>query len=220
MFLHLSVSHSVHGGGATHPHLLGRHPQGRHPPGRHTPRADTTPRADALRWPLQWTVCILLECILVLKVFTGVTRMHSSRMRTGRSLTVCCSLLPGGGGGSPCGGPAWSGGGSPCQRGVCLVWGGSPCWGGSAWSGGGLPAPGGGGFSLPGGPARRTPPVDRITETCKNITLAITSLRPVITVTVSAKVADKDVSKVTDTLTGKIVVHPLCPSERCCSQKQ
>ena len=24
------------------------------------------------------------------------TRMHSSRMRTGRSLTVCCSLLPGG----------------------------------------------------------------------------------------------------------------------------
>ena len=26
------------------------------------------------------------------------TRMHSSRMRTGRSLTVCRSLLPGGGG--------------------------------------------------------------------------------------------------------------------------
>ena len=57
-------------------------------------------------------------------------------MRTGRSLTVCCSLLPGGD--------------------VCLVWGGSP-WsqggfslpgrGGSAWSGGGcLP----GGFSLLG----------------------------------------------------------------------
>ena len=50
--------------------------------------------------------------------------MHSSRMRTGRSLTVCCSLLPGGGGFSLPGG------------GVCLVWGrgGSPYQGGSAWS--------------------------------------------------------------------------------------
>ena len=48
------------------------------------------------------------------------TRMHSSRMRTGRSLTVCYSLLPGGGGVCSRGG-AWSGG--------------SP-WGGGAWSGG------------------------------------------------------------------------------------
>ena len=31
------------------------------------------------------------------KVKTQITRMHSSRMRTGRSLTVCRSLLPGGG---------------------------------------------------------------------------------------------------------------------------
>ena len=52
------------------------------------------------------------------------TRMHSSRMRTGRSLTVCCSLHPGGG--------------SPCRGGV-------PGRGG----GGGVPGPGG--FSLPGG---------------------------------------------------------------------
>ena len=47
------------------------------------------------------------------------TRMHSSRMRTGRSLTICCSLLPGGGllpGGSALGGCAWSGGGV-CSRG-------------------------------------------------------------------------------------------------------
>ena len=29
------------------------------------------------------------------------TRMHSSRMRTGRSLTICLSLLPGGGGEIP-----------------------------------------------------------------------------------------------------------------------
>ena len=64
--------------------------------------------------------------------------------------------------------------------------------GGSPWSGGVLLGPGGvllgpGGFSLvPGGglPGRggspeTPPPVDRITDTCKNITLATTSLRPV-----------------------------------------
>ena len=61
-------------------------------------------------------------------------------MRTGRSLTVCCSLLPGGvclvwGGLPGPGGSAWS-------RGVCLVLGG---W--SAWSGGCLPGLGG---ALPG----------------------------------------------------------------------
>ena len=137
--------------------------------------------------------------------------MHSSRMRTSRSLTVCCSLLPGGdvclvrGGGSPWswGVSVWYGGVSlvwgvlPARRGVSawsqgrfsLVRGGSPCQGG----GGCLPGPGGrgclpglGGFSLvPGGclPGPRgfsgDPPVYRITDTCKNITLATTSLRPV-----------------------------------------
>ena len=105
--------------------------------------------------------------------------MHSSRMRTGRSLTICCSLLPGRGG------SAWSGGGGVClvrggcclpgpRGGVCLV------RGVSAWSWGGcLPGPGGvlpDGGGLPGAP----PPVNRITHTCKNITLATTSLRPVI----------------------------------------
>ena len=49
MFLHLSVSHSVHrGGGAVI-----------HPPGRHNP-----PRPPSRR-PLQRTVRILLECFLV-----------------------------------------------------------------------------------------------------------------------------------------------------------
>ena len=39
---------------------------------------------------------------------------------------------------------------------------------------------GGGGVSLvPGGCSPETPPVYRITDTCKNITLATTSLRPV-----------------------------------------
>ena len=89
------------------------------------------------------------------------TRMHSSRMRTGRSLTVCWSVLAGGGVWSWGGGHCSGGGGSPCpvgggsgpRRGVCLLWGGSPC--------------------------PETPPVNRITHTCKNITLATTSLWPV-----------------------------------------
>ena len=38
-----------------------------------------------------------------------LTRMHSSRMRTGRSLTVCWRMLPGGlvGGGGLLGGGGW-----------------------------------------------------------------------------------------------------------------
>ena len=102
------------------------------------------------------------------------TRMHSSRMRTGRSLTVCCSLLPGGGGVllglggcSPWSGGGLGGGCSPWSGGVLLGWGGV------------LPGMGGG-SSLPGG-SPETPPVNRITDTCKNITLTTTSLRPVIT---------------------------------------
>ena len=98
--------------------------------------------------------------------------MHSSRMRTGCSLTVCCcssggfSLVPGGGW------SAWSRGAV-----VCLVRGGSPwsrgggglfslVWGGSSWSRRGSP---------------ETPPVNRITDMCKNITLATTLLRLVKT---------------------------------------
>ena len=149
-------------------------------------------------------------------VFIHLTRMHSSRMRTGRSLTVCWGVLPTGGslpGGSPCWGvslpgegvslPSWVSlpvgspcrgvlpargspcpGGSPClgglrargvlpARGVSLP-GGSPCLGGLLARGVSLP---GVGFSLPETP----PPVNRITHSCKNITLATTSLRPVMT---------------------------------------
>ena len=36
-----------------------------------------------------------------LQATAKVTRMHSSRMRTGRSLTICLSQLRGGGGRSP-----------------------------------------------------------------------------------------------------------------------
>ena len=78
------------------------------------------------------------------------------------------------------GAPWWGGGFS-------LVPGGSPCWGGlpgpggggvSAWSGR-LPGGGGGCLPGPGGVLWRPLPVNRITDTCKNITLATTSLRPV-----------------------------------------
>ena len=72
------------------------------------------------------------------------TRMHSSRMRTGRSLTVCRSLLPGGGGclvsGVGClvqGGLLWGG---------CLLPGAVCSWG---VSGHGVSGPGG--VSAPGG---------------------------------------------------------------------
>ena len=78
------------------------------------------------------------------------TRMHSSRMRTDRSLTVCCSLLPRGGlvwgvpglGGMPglggvCSrgrvpglGGVWSGGWCLVQGGVCSQGGVVPGWGG------------------------------------------------------------------------------------------
>ena len=88
--------------------------------------------------------------------------MHSSRMRTGRSLTVCWRLLPGGvsapGGSAPWGG-VWSGG-------VCS-------WGGLVRG----VCSGEGGCLLHGGVVsqhalRQTPPMDRITDACKNITLA------------------------------------------------
>ena len=124
--------------------------------------------------------------------------MHSSRMRTGRSLTVCWCLLPGG---VVClvwgclpgleGVSVWSQGVCLVQGGVCwLVWGGVclvPGVGGWGWwclpGLGGLPGPGGlvrGGSPCRGAlPARRPPSANRITHTCKNITLATTSLRPV-----------------------------------------
>ena len=183
-----------------------------------------------------------------------ITRMHSSRMRTGRPLTVFWGLLfPGGRGGvylpSPGGctclvlggrGGTWSGGCTwsrgvylPAYRltidrilGSAVFGGGGVCTclvlGGYTWSGG-VPGPGGctclvlggvpacsrgvggvpawsRGVYLPGpgvylpGPrggvpawswggclVRYSPPVNRITDRCKNITLAKTSFRPVKT---------------------------------------
>ena len=98
------------------------------------------------------------------------TRMHSSRMRTGRSLTVCCSLL----------------GGGVCSRGgVCS--GGVSAPGGSALGGSGL-----GGCLLQGVCSRggvypsmhwgrHPPPVERIFDTrLWKYYLGPTSLRPVM----------------------------------------
>ena len=69
-----------------------------------------------------------------------ITRMHSSRMRTGRSLTVCCSLLPGGV--LPGLGGLHFRGGLPGPRGFLPgPKGGSP-WQGDLPGPGGLPCPG------------------------------------------------------------------------------
>ena len=60
------------------------------------------------------------------------TRMHSSRMRTGRALTVS-------GGGVPAGGGACQGGGVPARVGVPATGGGVACRGGVPARGGCLP---------------------------------------------------------------------------------
>ena len=100
---------------------------------------------------LSFTTVIVSKLGLAIYHFRKIRikRMHSSRMRTGRSLTVCWRLLPGGGllwWGVVWGGGAWSRG--VCSRGVVSgpggVWsGGVPglgwwclIWGGGAWSGG------------------------------------------------------------------------------------
>ena len=89
--------------------------------------------------------------------------MHSSRMHTGCSLTICR-------GASFQGGSPWQGGAS--SQGVSLAWGCLLPRGGllgrgvPPWQGGLLEA-------------EPPPPVDGITDTSKNITLATTSLRPV-----------------------------------------
>ena len=99
------------------------------------------------------------------------TRMHSSRMRTGRSLTVCCSPLPVG-----CLLPWWCLLQGRCLfQGECLLRGvgeGGVCSGGGSAPGvggcllpGGVSAPGGGGVSQHALRQTPSPPVDRILDT-------------------------------------------------------
>ena len=126
-------------------------------------------------------------------VYSLITRMHSSRMRTARSLTVYCSLLPGGGG-TFWGGVSAPGGvpGPGCVPGLggsvpggCVLPGGVGVWPG------GVSAPRGhlvqGGVSGLGGLyssmhwGRHPPPhVDRFLDTrLWKYYLGPTSLRPV-----------------------------------------
>ena len=128
------------------------------------------------------------------------TRMHSSRMRTARSLTVSPSICGGGGawqGGMVGRGHAWWRG--MCGRGACMEGGvhgrGVACMAreGICGKGGGICARGGAsvvgkghawqrcmhgrGACVAGGHAchTRPPPVDRMTDGCKNITYPQTS---------------------------------------------
>ena len=112
----------------------------------------------------------------LVRIKIHITRMHSSRMRTGRSWTVCWSQHPGGGVCQvPGGGSAWPRGGggvSAWSRGVvCQV------LGGSAWSQGGCLIQGG--MTSQHALRQTSSPPRGQTDTCKNITLATTSLRPV-----------------------------------------
>ena len=93
------------------------------------------------------------------------TRMHSSRMRTGRSLTVYWHLLPGGGLPGPGGVSAWTRGGLPglVGVGVCLVPGGSAWSQGGAWSQRGSAWSGGGGLASQHA-LRQTPHPPLLTE--------------------------------------------------------
>ena len=104
------------------------------------------------------------------------TRMHSSRMHTGCSLTVCQSLLPGGsaprevcsrGGSAPREVSAPRG----CLLQGCLLLGGLLPGGVCSW---GVSALGGGSGMPPCTEA--DPSVNRMTDTSKNITLATTLL--------------------------------------------
>ena len=77
--------HSVHRGGESQ-HALGRHPPGQTPPAQcmlgYTPPCPVHAGIHPPQWPLQWTVCNVLECILVSDVFAcpqggGATRGRS-----------------------------------------------------------------------------------------------------------------------------------------------
>ena len=110
-------------------------------------------------------------------------------MRTASVLTVSPSMLCTGGGVCS-GGCTWSRGGCVCSGGVCLLGEGvCVCSGGCAWSWGesalrgvsasgrclllgGVPGPGG---VCSWGVSGTPPPVNRMTNRCKNITLPQTS---------------------------------------------
>ena len=80
MFLHRSVCHSVHREVFGSHHPLDKHPPGRHLPGSQPLLRQTTPPPP--RRPLQRTVRILLECILIITMgvrenFFSIFFLHS-----------------------------------------------------------------------------------------------------------------------------------------------
>ena len=118
MFLHLSVSHSVHRGEGCLPQCmlgytpLGRHPLGRHPLGRYPSGQAPPSRYPLGRHPpgqapppsrrlLLRTVRILLECILVFKFCflvqsTGRNKSEAKKFEClkshkSSSLKLCCN---------------------------------------------------------------------------------------------------------------------------------
>ena len=121
---------------ADHQHPPEQTPRSRHPP-KQTPSFGKQTPATVYERP----VCILLECILV-KINSGkpkeeITRLHSSRMRTARSLTISPSMfcsrggVPGPGGCLVPGGACSGGVGVPGPEGVgCLLQMGCPLQGG------------------------------------------------------------------------------------------
>ena len=104
-------------------------------------------------------------------------------MRTGRSYTVCRSLLPGGG--LLPGGVLHAQGRFSMPGEVLHAWGGGFSMPGGVLHAGGVSMPGGGVlhgggvWSWGGSPCQTPSPVNRMTDRCKNITLAKTSFRPV-----------------------------------------
>ena len=105
---------------------------------------------------MTFTVCVMkLYCCFISSENKLETRMHSSRMRTGRSLTVCRSLLLGEGckkqnpkKKSPKNLGGVSGlGGVPGPGGGCIP---GPEGGQCTWSHGGVPSPRGA-YLVPGG---------------------------------------------------------------------
>ena len=143
-----------------------RHPPWTRPPLPGTPGPDPPPRPDTpLDQAAPWTRPPYDQAPpppeTEFLTHASETRMHPSRMQTGCSLTVCQ-------------GGAWSQGG-------CLVQGvhgpGGVHGPEGAWSRGMCLVPGGSG--IPACTEADPPPVNRITHTSKNITLATTSLRPV-----------------------------------------
>ena len=131
-------------------------------------------------------VPFILLILLHVDVDTSRTRMHSSRMLPAAHWPYAAVFFPGRG--------VLPAGGVSLVWGVfSLVWGGSPWWGGFCLVGGFslvrgcLPGPRGVSAWSRGVSGDPPPSVDRITDTCKNITLATTSLRPVTSSTIVSR---------------------------------